>query len=205
MIILDLEQGSEEWHLARLGIPTASNFAKIITSTGKLSTSATGYMHKLIAEYLMEKPIDIEKTEWMERGNELEADARGAYEFITDTTVDEVGLIYKDDKRLVSASPDGLINSDGGLEIKCPSPAVHVEYLLANKCPSKYLPQVMGCMYVTGRIWWDFMSYHPDLDPLIVRVNRDEELITKMDEAINKFIVKMLDKRNQLTKEENAA
>ena len=200
MIILDnLEQGSEEWLMARSGIPTASNFKKIISSTGKASTSAKGYMNELLAEFVAGKTYAMEPTEWMQRGTELEEEARTAYSFITDNEVQEVGLIYQDESRLVSCSPDGLIGEDGGLEIKCPKHSTHVGYLLGGEVPAEHFVQVQGCLYVTGRKWWDFMSYHPDFDPLIVRVERDEKFMGSLSVELARFVDKMLTYREQLT------
>ena len=77
---------------------------------------------------------------------------------------------YKGEDKLVACSPDGLIGDNGGLEIKCPSQGVHVEYLLSGKMPTKYTLQVQGFLYVTGREWCDFMSYHPSMKPMIVKM-----------------------------------
>lgn len=204
MILINCEQGSPEWFAARLGIPTASGFDKIITPTGRPSTQAEGYMNRLLAEWLMGKPVDIEKSEWMERGTEMEVEARKLYEFQTDTTVETVGLIYQNERKLVACSPDGLVG-DGGLEIKCPAPWTHVEYLLNNDIPTKYIPQVQGNIWITGRKWWDFQSYHPDMDPVIVRVRRDETFIKALESELSKFIDKMLAKRIKLKVRSNAA
>lgn len=199
MIIENYEQGSDEWFQARLGIPTASEFGKILTATGKKSTQASAYMNKLLAEYMIGPLEGIEKTEWMERGNLLEAEARELYEFENNCEVSQVGIVYKDDKRLISCSPDGLIDSaKKGLEIKCPSPAVHVEYLMAGKAPAKYIPQIQGSMWVTGWDEWDFMSYHPDMPALTVTVKRDPKWHQAFTLASTAFIEEMLEKRNQL-------
>lgn len=199
MITLDLTQGSDEWLLARSAIPTASSFKKIITSAGKPSATAKAYMCDLLAEYVAGKPYSMEPTFWMDRGTELEPEARTAYEFISDNEVKEVGLIYQDETRLVSCSPDGLIGEDGGLEIKCPKHSTHIGYLLAGKVPAEHFVQVQGSLHVTGRKWWDFMSYHPDFDPLIIRVKRDEVFIKALEAELNKFKQVMLAAREQLT------
>lgn len=198
MKILNLEQGSEEWLKARLGIPTASEFGNIITSQGKPSTSVKTYMNKKLAEWVIGDVPDGYTNDWMLRGQELEVEARDAYEFIHGGEPRKVGLILRDDE-LAGCSPDCLIGENGGLEIKCPAPHTHVEYLLSGKLPAKYKPQVQGCMYITGRKWWDFVSYHPEMKPLILRVERDEKYISLMDEQINKFIDDMLKKRELLT------
>ena len=98
-----------------------------------------------------------------------------------------VGLCYLDEHRNFSCSPDGLVGEDGGLEIKCPLIHTHVEYLLDGKLPTKYVQQVQGSMLISGRKWWDFMSYYPGLKPLVVRVERDEKFIAKLKDELNKF------------------
>ena len=196
MITLDCVQGSDVWFQARLAIPTASNFDRVITPGGKPSTQSEGYMNRLLAEWLTGKASDIEQSEWMKRGIEMEAEARDYYAFRHDVEVKQVGLVYQDDRRLVSCSPDGLLD-EGGLEVKCPAPHTHVSYLL-NGFPSDYIPQVQGSMYVTGRPWWDFISYHPDMEPVIVRVKRDDAYIKTLEGLLNKFLAEMAARRDKL-------
>ena len=198
MIRLDnIEQGSPEWFTARVGIPSASNFDKIFTSKGAKSAQSKAFMNTLLAEWVTGDKASVKQTEWMERGIELEADARTAYEFITDETVEETGIVYADELRLVSCSPDGLMKTKG-LEIKCPAPGTHIGYLIDQKLPTTYVQQVQGSMYVTGLLEWDFMSYHPDMKPVIITVERDDKLITTIDEIMQEFIETMLSKREQL-------
>jgi putative phage-type endonuclease len=193
----DIDQGTPEWFAARVGIPSASNFDKIFTSKGAKSAQSKAFMNTLLAEFITGEKASVKQTEWMERGIELEADARTAYEFITDESVEETGIVYADELRLVSCSPDGLMQTKG-LEIKCPSPGVHIGYLIDQKLPTTYVQQVQGSMYVTGLLQWDFMSYHPDMKPVIITVDRDEKLITAIDEIMQDFIEAMLEKREQL-------
>lgn len=198
MIILDCEQLSDEWFLAHGTIPTASNFTKILSATGKASTQAEGYMRKLLDAWATGRVEEGYKSEWMERGSEVEAEARDWYEFHTGADVQQVGLVYRDETRLVACSPDGLIPG-GGFECKCPAGSTHIGYLLDGKLPTKYIPQVQGSMYVTGRKWWDFLSYHPDYNTqLLIRVARDEQYIGLLHAALTKFIAKMLEKRKAL-------
>jgi len=187
MRCIECEQGTDAWLAARLGIPSASMYAKIITTQGKWSTQADSYINQLVAEKLTGETTPFYQNEHMTRGTELEPDARQMYEFITGAEVQEVGFCLHDTLE-AGASPDGLVGEDGGLEIKCPAPATHVEYLRGNKLPSKYKQQVMGCLWITGREWWDFMSYHPNMKPLIVRVERDEDYIAELEACVSKAV-----------------
>ena len=183
MIILTDEQGSPEWLASRLGRPSASNFGRLVTGSGKPSSSAESYINEMIAERLTGRNKPFYTNEHMERGNALEPEAREAYEFITDLEVVETGFILHDSEEF-GCSPDGLVAEQGGLEIKCPSDSVHVSYLRAGKVPSKYYQQVQGCLWITGREWWDFMSYHPEMPHLLVRAHRNEKYIEAMAEQV---------------------
>jgi putative phage-type endonuclease len=183
VIILNDEQGSPEWLASRLGRPSASMFGKLITGSGKPSSSAESYINELIGERLTGRSKPFYTNEHMERGNALEPEAREAYEFITDLEVVETGFIL-DDSEEFGCSPDGLVGEQGGLEIKCPSTAVHVSYLRKKVVPAKYYQQVQGCMWITGRDWWDFMSYHPEMPHLLVRARRNEKFIEAMAEQV---------------------
>lgn len=180
MIIHSHEQGSEEWFNARLGKPSASCFGKLITRTGKPSTSATGYINQLIFEKLSGKVTEGHVSDAMIRGTELEPLARENYEFITGNDVVEVGFITNDSETY-GCSPDGLVSDDGGLEIKCPMGATMVKYLRdPNDLVKNYWQQIQGCMWVTGRKWWDAFAFHPETKSVLVRVERDDEYINKM-------------------------
>jgi len=187
MIVLPHEQGSAEWVQARLGIPTASQFGRIVTpKTMKLSASSDGYLHELLSERLLNSPVNPEANQWMERGSELESQAISYYELTTGADSERVGLCLHDGGR-VGCSPDRLVGSEGGLEIKCPSAHVHVEHLLGGMS-ARYMPQVQGCMWITGRLWWDLMSFHPLMPPALVRVSRDEHHIEALSEAVAGFL-----------------
>lgn len=190
MQVLNLEQGTQSWFDARKGIPTASCFSKIVTpAKGDKSTSSKTYMYELMAEKLGASSESY-SNEWMERGNELESMARNTFEFIMDLKVDEVGMI-KTDCGKIGCSPDGLIGDDGGLEIKCPKASTHIKYLIDGILPLEYKTQVMGSLMVSERKYWYFMSYHPELKPLILKVERDEEFIDKMKKHIYSFVDEM--------------
>ena len=197
MIILNDEQGSPEWLASRLGRPSASMFGKLVTGSGKPSGSAESYINEMIAERLTGRSKPFFTNEHMERGNFLEPEARQAYEFITDFEVVETGFIL-DDSQEFGCSPDGLVANDGGLEIKCPSDSVHVSYLRAGKVPAKYYQQVQGCMMITGREWWDFMSYHPEMPHLLVRMKRNEKFIEAMAEQLEAAVKTIVEETERL-------
>lgn len=186
MIAVDVEQGSAEWLAARCGIPTGSDFKKIVTSKGEPSKSATEYAYLLAAEKVSGCKAESFKNAAMARGNELEPEAIAFYEITHGVETKKVGFVLHD-SRLFGSSPDRLIGDDGGLEIKCPSAHTHVEYLLNNKLPTEYVQQVQGNMFITGRKWWDFMSYFPGLKAFEIRVQRDEVFIAKLQAALITF------------------
>lgn len=189
MITLEMEQQTAEWYSAKLGIPSASNFDKIVTSKGEPSKSRTKYLYQLAAERITGAGEESFKSKYMDRGTETEAEARSFYEFYSGETIHRVGMCFQDSKRLFSCSPDGLVGRNGGVEIKCPSSAVHIEYLLGEKLPTTYFEQVQGSLKITGRKWWDFISYYPGLKPLIVRVLPDAEFIKKLDSELKTFCI----------------
>mgnify|MGYP003630390325 FL=1 len=202
MITLDHEQGSDKWFASRLGRPSASMFNKLITSTGKPSTSASKYIDELVDERLNGVRAPVYVNEHMERGTRLEPEAREYYEFLTDQQVTEYGFIL-DDSEEFGCSPDGIIkdsdgNFEGGLEVKCP--ANMVGYHRDNKSfVTKYKQQVMGCMMITGAKWWDLMAYS-DKKPhhLIIRVERDEEYIEKLAAEIDKAVTIIINETEKL-------
>lgn len=187
MRILLHEQGSEEWLKSRLGCPSASMFDKLITGTGKPSTSAETYINQLIAEVITGKGTEFKVNEWMQRGTELEPLARGYYELATDNDVTEVGFCMHD-TMACGASPDGLVGDNGGLEIKCPAPSTHVKYLRDGVLPAQYKQQVMGCLWITEREWWDFVSFHEEMPALLVRVFRDDKYIKALEAEVFKAV-----------------
>ena len=185
MIFVDCEQGSDEWFEARIGIPTASGFSKIITpKTGKLSATSDAYIAELIAE-MVEPDNSFQGNQWTERGNELEPEARAWYEFQSGQVVHQVGIILLDD-RSAGVSPDGLIGEDGLLEIKCPKPSTHVNWLLSNVLPDVHKPQCHAALHLANRDWLDFVSYCPGFRTLLLRVTPDE-YTEKVGDALVQF------------------
>ena len=183
MIIHDCKQYSEEWWTLRRGVPTASNANKILTPTGKVSAQAEGLLNVLVTEALGCPDDPQEPTEWMLRGTELEPEARAMFELEQGLDVTEVGFITND-SGTSGCSPDGLVepftNRGGqptaraGFEVKCPKASTHIGYLRDGGLPAYYKPQINWSMAVTGiRRWW-FVSYFPELEPLIIQVEWSE-------------------------------
>jgi putative phage-type endonuclease len=201
MIIVDCQQRTPEWHAARLGVITASELKNIITSTGELSKSAETYMFRLLGEFVSGQSEDEFRyqSKYMERGTQYEEEARNYYEFATDRTVQKVGFIYKDERKLLGCSPDGWIEAENeGLEMKAPSAGVHVRYLLKQDVPAEYWVQVQSSLYITGAKSWDWLAYHPHLPSVIINVRPDKTFIRKMEIAVNAFIDKMMIRRQEL-------
>lgn len=187
MIHLDhFEQGSGEWLKARVGIPTASQFERILTPGGKPSSQADKYMHQLIAEQLLGVPMDDASSGYMLRGSTLERRAVSFYELQKEVDTEPIGFLLRDDKR-VGASPDRFVGKDGLLEIKCPSAGVHIGYLL-DKDGIGYKVQVQGQLWIAEREWSDTLSYHPELPPALVRQVRDEKFIALLAAAVEQFL-----------------
>jgi hypothetical protein len=193
MIVHDVEQTSPEWWACRLGLPTASCFDRILTpATLKPSKQAEAYMNKLLAEWLTGGPVDEYSNAAMERGTEMEPEAWRAYEFYREVDVIRGGFCTLDNG-LAGCSPDGRIYEGEklltGIELKCPNAATHVAYLRQpSALVAAYRHQVQGCMYVCEVAWWDLMSYHPLMPPVIERVERDEAHQTALAEVLGQFV-----------------
>lgn len=191
MIIVNVEQGSEAWFSLKAGVPSASSFDKIVTTKGASSKQREKYMYKLAGEKIIGKCEETYKNDIMQRGIDMEAEARALYEMDSGMTVKTVGVCYPNEKKEYLCSPDGLIGKIGGLEIKCPIISTHVSYLLNGTLPSDYFQQIQGSMLVTGRKWWDFMSYYPGMKPLIIRVERDEAFISSLKIELAAFCAEL--------------
>jgi hypothetical protein len=187
VIVHDCIQGTTEWALLRAGIPTSSEFDRIITpKTGKPSAQAEKYMFTLIAERLMQHPCLEFQSKWMERGKEMEGEAVSYYEFMREEKTYPIGFITND-AQSVGTSPDRGVGDHGLLVIKIPRESTHVGYLLKNHVDAEYFPQVQGQLWVSGRQFVDILSYHPEMPPALIRVDRDEAFIRMLEAAVLKF------------------
>ena len=188
MEILHCEQNSPEWHEARLGMPTASNFAAILASgrNGAPSKMRLTYMRKLAGERMTGLPAENYSNGYMERGHEMEAEARSLYEFATDHAVEQVGFIKNHG---AGYSPDGLVGDRGLLEIKSMAPHILIEHWEANRVPPEHTAQIQGGMWVSERDWLDFRGYFPGMPSLDFHVPRDDSYITEtLAPAVSTFI-----------------
>lgn len=200
MRIHPAEQGTQAWRLARAGLPTASQFHRIITPKKlTMSSQAWAYLNTLLFEWAEGRPYEDVSGDFMERGKEMEAFAVSAYEWDHDAEVQKVGLCLTDDGK-VGCSPDGLVGSDGGLEIKCLSGPEHVGVLRA---PDEFVEsrrcQVQGCLWVTGRKWWDLLAWHPHLPSVLRRVEPDPAFQKALTEALGEFVRDLAAERARLT------
>ncbi len=204
MIIFDhVEQGTDEWHEMRRGVITASRFKDVMSKGRGTAPSKTrhSYMLELAAEVLTGNVEHFEPNKYMQWGTEKEPEAKSMYEFLTDNEVSEVAFI-KHDTLNCGVSPDGLVGDNGGIEIKCPKTTTQIETFLSGKMPSQHKAQVQGCMWVTERDYWDFVSFDPRIDGeasfFNVRVERDEEYIKELADGIALFDDQLQDLIKQL-------
>lgn len=184
-------QRTEDWHAQRAGKWTGSKFADVLArskKTGEPLKAYTDLIWQVVVERMTGQAVEGPTGQALQWGTEVEPFAREAYEMETGNVVTEAGFICHPEFEFVGASPDGLIGIDGGLEMKCPkSSAVHLERFI-NGVPDEYRPQIQGCMWVTGRAWWDFVSFDPRMPVshqlLKIRVNRDDAFIAKLQAAV---------------------
>jgi hypothetical protein len=190
MKIIDVQQNTPEWLQARLGVPTASQFHRIITAAkGDLSKQARKYAHELVAETLLRRPLEgpVVNTFAMLRGKELEPLAVQQYEFSTDTETRAVGFVTND-AGTIGCSPDRLIiGARGGLEIKSQLDGNHIGTLIDGP-GEDYRQQVQGTLALCEAEWWDLYAYHPELPSVTIRTYRDEPYIAKMGAALAEFL-----------------
>lgn len=186
-------QGTTEWKQLRLGKVTASRISDVM-SKGKNGESASrkNYRTELVVQRLTKEPGESFTNSAMEWGTNTEPFARAAYEASTSHCVMQVPFVSHLTIANFGCSPDGMISTNGLIEIKCPNSTTHIEYLLDGKPPTKYVPQMQCQMAVTGRKWCDFVSYDPrlpeDLQLFVVRLERDDEYIKAMEEEVVKFL-----------------
>lgn len=189
-------QGSPEWFAQRLGKVTASRLVDVLAKVkaGEAAGRAN-YRAELVAERLTGKVAEGFSNAAMKWGTECEPLARAAYEAEYGLLVGEVGMIQHPTIPNTGASPDGLVSTDGLIEIKCPETKAHIDTLLSKAAPAKYIPQMQWQMACTGRAWVDFVSFDPrmpaDLQLFVCRVLRDDDLIRQYETEVRAFLAEV--------------
>ena len=192
MRVHNVEQRSPDWYALRAGIPTASEFSSLVTSTGTPSKSLPRYAKTLAAEKFSGRTLDAwDGNAWTERGKELEAEAIRLYEFASDNVVSPVGFVTTDDG-LAGCSPDGFVGEDGLVEVKCLKAENHIEAVLYfqknGRSQPDYVQQTQGQLLICGRKWCDLILYHPVLPLLVIRQTPDLTLHTAIAEGVRAVI-----------------
>lgn len=181
--ILTMEQGSPEWHQARLGIPTASNFSAILAKGEGKTRKA--YMNRLAAEIITGELGESFTTPAMERGKVMEAEARELYAFVANVEPQQVGFVRNGP---VGWSPDSLIGDTGALEIKTQRADLLIETLLKDEFPSEHRAQCQGGLWVGERDWVDICVYWPGMPLFKKRAGRDDIYIKTLDGEVKRFL-----------------
>lgn len=191
-----MQQGTPEWFAERCGKVTASRVADVIAKTKNgYGASRANYRAQLVTERLTGQVAESFQNDAMRWGTETEPQARAAYSFMHDVEVAEVGMIPHPTIEMAGASPDGLVGTDGLVEIKCPNTATHIETLLSGNVPEKYATQMLWQMACTGRAWCDFVSFDPRLPPhlqmFVKRVPRNDSAIKDLEAEVVAFLAEV--------------
>lgn len=205
MRVVDCEQGSDEWRLARLGKVGASAVADATarTKTG-WGASRANLAARLVAERLTGTLTEGFTNDAMRWGTEKEPEARQVYQFVHSVEVKQIGLVLHPSIDMTVASPDGLVGDDGLVEIKCPQTATHIETLLFREADSRYIKQMQWQMACTGRQWCDWVSYDPrmpgEMQLFVRRVSRDPAMIAELEKQVADFLSEVSDTVDRLVK-----
>ncbi|MFN4296756.1 MAG: lambda exonuclease family protein [Brevundimonas sp.] len=191
-----IEQGSDAWHDARRGKVTASRVADVIAKTKSgYAASRANYLAELLCERLTGDTAPSFMNDAMRWGTEKEPEARAAYAFRTDAEVEQIAFVDHPRISMAGASPDGLIGTDGLLEIKCPQTSTHLETLASGKPAAKYVTQMQWQLACTGRDWCDFVSYDPRLPEnlrfFLTRIPRDDAFIEATEAEVVAFLAEL--------------
>jgi putative phage-type endonuclease len=185
-----IEQGSQEWLALRAGKVTASKVSDVMSAI--TTAGYRNYLADLVVERLTGNKTESFTNAAMQWGVDQEPLARAEYEVKTGNFVDQIAFVEHPTIANFGCSPDGLVGDDGLIEIKCPNTATHIDYVMQDKVPTKYIPQIQCQLAVTGRKWCDFVSFDPRLPDglqiLIVRLERDDEYIEKLQDRVVKFL-----------------
>jgi len=187
------EQGTEEWHLERLGKVTASKIADVMMKP--TTAGFQNYRAQLVCERLTGTPTESFTSAAMQHGTDTEPRARAFYEMEAGVDVEQVGFIDHPSLGMTGASPDGLVGKTGLIEIKCPQPATHIKTLMGGNIDRKYFLQMQWQMVCTGRDWCDFVSFCPslptDMQMHWQRVELDSEYAPNITTAVSSFLAEV--------------
>lgn len=207
MRTVDVVQGSDEWRLARLGKVGASMVADATARdrSGKgWGITRQRLMARLAAERLTGELTDTFKSASMERGNEVEPEAREFYGFVYSRKIETVGLVLHPTIEMACASPDALVDGDGLAQFKCPDQHTHMATLLGASIDGGYVKQMQWEMACTGRQWCDFVSYDPrwpdEMRLHVRRVERDPVMIAELENQVREFLAEVAATVDQLVK-----
>jgi putative phage-type endonuclease len=194
LVSIQDNQGTQEWLMERLGHVTASRVKDVLAKvkTGEAKTRED-YRWELVTQRMTGIVQESYKNSAMEWGTQTEPDARIEYEVRHGNFVTQTGFIKHPTIAWVGASPDGLVDEDGCIEIKCPNTKTHLQTLQSGTAPSQYYGQMQMQMWVTGKQWCDFVSYDPrvtkrNLRFFCIRVDRDNEYIANMEQEVLSFL-----------------
>lgn len=186
--IHNVEQGSPEWHRARLGIPTASRFADILAKgEGK---TRRAYMRQLAAEIITGELGEQFTTPAMERGKAMEAEARDLFTFVSNMIPERIGFITNG---AVGWSPDSLLGTEGALEIKTQRADLLIETILKDEFPSEHKAQCQGGLWVGEREWIELCVYWPKMPLFVKKVYRDDLFIKTLSSEVDRFLAELHD------------
>ena len=199
-----IEQGSADWLKQRCGKITASRFVDVLAvlKSGKPAEARQKYQRELVFEILSGVPKQSASASAMKWGSEIEQYAREAYEIETGNIVKTAEFTLHSTLPHVGSSPDGLVEPNGGIEIKCPyDEAKHIQTLL-DGMPEEHTAQIQGNMWVTGRNWFDFVSFDPRQGEAyriyIQRIPRDENYISNLKIELEKFWIEVCENVEKL-------
>ena len=189
----DVEQRSDDWYSLRLGKVTASRIADVMAKTKSgWGAGRKNYMAELAAERLTRSPANNYVNAAMQFGIDNEPDAIAAYEFFSDHQVGKIGFVDHPSIPMTGASPDGLVLTSGLIEVKVPNTATHIDTLLTEKLPRKYLLQIQWQIACTARDWNDYISFDPrmpeSMQYFVKRIQRDNKLIGEIESAVSVFL-----------------
>lgn len=185
--IYDVIQGSDEWRALRCGIITSSIVADLITPTGKVANNNTSRaaLADLLAQRIMGRADDDYVSFDMQRGIEDEPIARALYAERY-APVREVGFVTREVAPgvVLGCSPDGFVGDDGGIEIKSRKQKIQIGTILSGCVPSENIMQIQVNMLVTGRKWWNYVSYSAGMPLVVIRCEAEEILHDQIINAV---------------------